>query len=188
MKMKLLVGMLAALMCVSYSHADAVSWWSSLTLSGGTIQDRFGNDILQTSDWAARILTVSSSNQGYSTALGAGTQWSDPGADGEFYLSFDYNSVGNPLNGSAIFTRFYDNADWTLATHYADVGFSTINWPSAVPPATPNSYDYVTGPVVAGDWQQVVPEPATALLFGIGGMGAWMIRRNKLKSKEEADA
>jgi hypothetical protein len=35
---------------------------------------------------------------------------------------------------------------------------------------------------------QVVPEPATALLFGIGGMGAWMIRRKNLKSKEEADA
>lgn len=35
---------------------------------------------------------------------------------------------------------------------------------------------------------QVVPEPATALLFGIGAMGAWMVRRNKIKSKEQADA
>jgi hypothetical protein len=34
----------------------------------------------------------------------------------------------------------------------------------------------------------VIPEPATALLFGIGGMGAWMLRRNKVKSKEETDA
>jgi formylglycine-generating enzyme len=32
-----------------------------------------------------------------------------------------------------------------------------------------------------------IPEPATALLFGIGGFGAWLVRRNKLKSKEEMD-
>lgn len=35
---------------------------------------------------------------------------------------------------------------------------------------------------------QVIPEPTTALLFGIGAMGAWLVRRNKIKSKEEADA
>jgi formylglycine-generating enzyme len=33
-----------------------------------------------------------------------------------------------------------------------------------------------------------IPEPATAILFGLGGMGAWILRRNKLKSKEDADA
>lgn len=32
-----------------------------------------------------------------------------------------------------------------------------------------------------------IPEPATFLLFGLGGMGAWLFRRNKLKSKEEMD-
>jgi hypothetical protein len=35
---------------------------------------------------------------------------------------------------------------------------------------------------------QVVPEPATFLLFGMGGIGAWLIRRNRMKSQEEADA
>jgi subtilisin-like proprotein convertase family protein len=30
-----------------------------------------------------------------------------------------------------------------------------------------------------------VPEPATFILFGIGGMGAWLLRRNKLKSSSD---
>ena len=34
----------------------------------------------------------------------------------------------------------------------------------------------------------VVPEPATALLFGIGGLGAFIVRRNKQKAQEETDA
>lgn len=33
----------------------------------------------------------------------------------------------------------------------------------------------------------VIPEPATALLFGIGGVGAWLVRRNKFKAKEGVD-
>lgn len=33
-----------------------------------------------------------------------------------------------------------------------------------------------------------IPEPATALLFGIGSLGAWMVRRNKAKAKEEMGA
>lgn len=35
----------------------------------------------------------------------------------------------------------------------------------------------------------LIPEPATALLFGIGGIGAWLLRRNKkLTAEENADA
>jgi len=30
-----------------------------------------------------------------------------------------------------------------------------------------------------------VPEPSTVLLFGIGGMGAWLLRRNRMKAQQE---
>ena len=32
-----------------------------------------------------------------------------------------------------------------------------------------------------------IPEPATALLFGLGGIGAWMLRRNKKKIEDDDD-
>jgi formylglycine-generating enzyme required for sulfatase activity len=33
----------------------------------------------------------------------------------------------------------------------------------------------------------MIPEPSTVLLFGLGGLGAWLLRRNKLKSREDAE-
>jgi formylglycine-generating enzyme required for sulfatase activity len=33
----------------------------------------------------------------------------------------------------------------------------------------------------------MIPEPGTALLFGIGGIGAWLLRRNRVKSRESAE-
>jgi hypothetical protein len=38
--------------------------------------------------------------------------------------------------------------------------------------------------IIAGQYQQV-PEPATLLLFGLGGAGAWFLRRNKRPQIEE---
>ncbi len=32
-----------------------------------------------------------------------------------------------------------------------------------------------------------VPEPATIILFGIGGIGAWLVRRNRLKTNEKCE-
>jgi formylglycine-generating enzyme required for sulfatase activity len=53
-----------------------------------------------------------------------------------------------------------------------------------------NRYDYYpsTEDLTLGFRVVAIPEPATALLFGIGGMGVWMLRRNKVKSKEEMDS
>ncbi len=33
----------------------------------------------------------------------------------------------------------------------------------------------------------MIPEPATVLLFGLGGIGAWLFRRNRIKSREDVE-
>ena len=63
---------------------------------------------------------------------------------------------------------------------------------SALPQTIEMNTDLANGNAVGKnglgvDSAQVVPEPATFLLFGIGGMGAWLIRRNKMQVKEEAE-
>ena len=173
------------LLCMAgRSFSDTVNWYSSSVFSGsstfdvgykpswdysGPWDEAWGNmadygyqAIPQYCDWAVRILTVGSENEVFAAN---GNQWFDAGVDGVFYQAFNYNSVDNPLNGVAIFTRFYDNADWTLATGHADVGFTTINWPSAQAPMPPNEYFYDIGKVAIA-----IPEPSTALLLGTGGM------------------
>ncbi len=39
-----------------------------------------------------------------------------------------------------------------------------------------------TGVIIAA-----VPEPSTVLLFGLGGIGAWLLRRNRIKSREDVE-
>lgn len=172
---------LVSIACRSFS--DTVNWHSdtALTTSGVDVYDVDSNFVPQTSLWAVRILLSSNSNEVFSAT---GGQWSDVGADGSFYQAFSYNSVGNPFNGQAIFTRIYNNSNWMDATYQADVGFTTINWPSATPPSPANTYYYnigvVSGGLVGsgGSWY-AVPEPATMGLFGLGAIGTWLIRRKK---------
>lgn len=41
----------------------------------------------------------------------------------------------------------------------------------------------IGGGIIVGTYTQI-PEPATVLLFGLGGIGAWLLRRNRAKSRE----
>lgn len=60
----------------------------------------------------------------------------------------------------------------------------------SIPDAGGNNLADYSLATVSGTWQnvQAIPEPATFMLFGIGGFGAWLVRRNKLNSKYGADA
>lgn len=77
---------------------------------------------------------------------------------------------GTTYNGESGW--FIESAAVTLADLEAPIGGTDLDV----------AFDF------SGATWQAVPEPATFLLFGIGGFGAWLLRRNKLKAKEEADA
>ncbi|MCU0857799.1 MAG: PEP-CTERM sorting domain-containing protein [Pontiellaceae bacterium] len=85
------------------------------------------------------------------------------------------------LYSDKVYTVIYDAATIGAASH-AVVLDSTPFTLGAADPAS-----YVLSSVAGGRTWVAVPEPATFLLFGIGGMGAWLLRRNKIKSMEEEE-
>jgi hypothetical protein len=94
--------------------------------------------------------------------------------------SYGFSIVKCSSDGNSIYSVIFNSTDSLTATKWAviDSAVATVSF-------SPFTFNYNPGGVVAGDWQ-AVPEPATALLFGFGGFGAWLIRRNKkLKAQEE---
>lgn len=69
----------------------------------------------------------------------------------------------------------YDNADKSLASMYlSSVVLALPDAPEVAGPTDINvNFDFT------GQTWQAIPEPATVLLFGIGGMGAWLLRRRQ---------
>jgi hypothetical protein len=119
------------------------------------------------------VTTILSSGKGGVTW---GTTFSAPGGSlglGDYVYSVLFNAATIASAYNYKYTTMTDGL-------FAGGGNSWYTLPASDGDAT-----YKT--TTLSDWQ-AVPEPATALLFGIGGMGAWMVRRSKLKSKEEADA
>ncbi len=87
--------------------------------------------------------------------------------------------------GLDVFYRIYNNASVPSVPYWQiDSAIATLqDLEGGFLPGANN----VTLSFSGSEWV-AVPEPATALLFGIGGMSAFIIRRNKKKAQEEADA
>jgi len=86
--------------------------------------------------------------------------------------------------GKNVYTVVFDNANYTLANNFFVFSLNDFGTSIKTLSNTPNdTYGVVNG----GYW--AIPEPATALLFILGSMGAWLARRNnKMKADAEADA
>lgn len=124
------------------------------------------------------------------TENGSGNEWAN--------FSFSYVNAGFTA-GYVYALIFQDNnvqvGDWYYYTPMlALVNLGGLDFPQDLAvntdPINGNAIDSITGggTSTAGLVAQVVPEPATFGLMALGGIGAWLLRRNKLKSKEEADA
>ncbi len=98
------------------------------------------------------------------------------------YYGIDGKSI-DIANNIPVFSVILNAATTEAATQYLVIDSATFNSGSAAPPATANAYT-LAAPV--GTWQNVVPEPATIGLFGLGALSAWIVRRNKMKATEEA--
>jgi hypothetical protein len=176
---KIMMLVMALVISVSSSNADTIErlWNSLLTPAPG-----MGGEVNGTG--AGWWVTVWNMTDG--VASGGGNTVSTFGwITGYGYAINDF-TFGSATESDSVALRLYNNANPLSATMYID-SITTIlpDLDDLVPPG-PTDLN-VTFNFSGQSWQ-AVPEPATALLFGIGGMGAWMVRRSKLKSKEEADA
>ncbi len=187
MKKVLLMAMIA-LVAISSSRAATINWTGTFLLGsdsyvhdGKTLQDNWHIALYQGSTLTVDINNLDEGKLSYSTAVGIqGFPVPAPGR----YVRIDPLSNLTIADNLNIYTVIFDNADYNVATNYAIIDSSVFNVGN-----NPNPINYspnLSGSTISinGNWQ-AIPEPTTFLLFAMGGFGAWLVRRNKLKVKEE---
>jgi hypothetical protein len=180
--MKKLVILFTVLGMTYYAHAisNSIIWSNS-----PAIYDWTGVLVPTNSSWIVRLYESADASINFSNLLPTGddtyTGHQFAFASSGLTAGFSKKTIMNPptiANGDKIYSVIFDSADSLTATKWAviDSALATVSF---------TTFNYNPGGVAAGDWQ-AVPEPATALLFGLGGFGAWLIRRNKkLKAQED---
>lgn len=117
--------------------------------------------------------------------------------DGDNYMTYAYGGLQSYVNATfsatPVYARIFQDGtpnvgDWYAFTEILTplnlVGTDFPQSLSLAPTTTlgiddlATKLDPTTNSGIAGN-AQVVPEPATLLLFGIGGMGAWLLRRRQ---------
>jgi hypothetical protein len=191
LKMKRNIIITVLLLAGLLAHAGTIDrMWSSLftlapTLTSGEVDGtgigwwvevyNFTDDAIATGNTTASL--------GWSTGFGYVIAGPAP----------DFNFAFSATETDQVYMRLYNGPTVSGTPYNGESGWyiqsatlTLVDIVDDINPPSPGQTD-VTFNFSGQSWQ-AVPEPATALLFGIGGMGAWMVRRNKLKSKEEADA
>ncbi|MFA6172465.1 MAG: PEP-CTERM sorting domain-containing protein [Kiritimatiellales bacterium] len=175
--MKSLMAMFAvlAIACTPVMAQQDIVWGNNTD-----VVDWLGNGVTDANSWIVRLYESTNSTINFANLVPTGDDtwtgiefnWGGVGVDGFAYVvtpggDTTYGLLQNDKTYSVIF----NSSSFATATRWAVIDDSTtiVNY-------GPTGFDYDAGGTVAGDWQ-VVPEPATFLLFGMGGMGAWMVRR-----------
>ncbi len=89
---------------------------------------------------------------------------------------------------TAVFNYVFNTGDWNFTVNSQQIsGTATANLAFDQIRIGADIYNYKDIAVSEINVTSAIPEPATFLLFGLGGMGAWMLRRHKAKSNVELD-
>lgn len=182
--MKRLVLLFVLLGMTGYVQAapPTIIWSNS-----AAIYDWTGTLIPSNSSWIVRLYESTDSAINFTDMLPSGddtytgnqfTFGSGGLTDGFCKKQISYPT--NIVNGDKVYSVIFNSADISTSTRWAVIDDSVAT-------ASLPLFQYNPGGATAGDWQ-VVPEPATVLLFGLGGMGAWLLRRNRKPMDEDADS
>lgn len=198
---RIFISMVAVILLATSAGASQIQWandseiydWSG---SGHLVLDSYTSynvGLYKSVDVGIEFGLVGGIATNYSddTWTGYEFSWNSQGADGfgadiVFFSDTTWGILPGDKIYSVIFTDMITTSGTATNGYFAviDDALATVNYTAGNMVYDPGG---VNSGLVGGGWQ-VVPEPATALLFGIGGMGAWLFRRSKLKSKEESDA
>ena len=162
---------------------------TDITSGGATVLTYLSSDSTIDFD-AGALLSSTYGNDFFYAALGNGL----PGRMTTDYMS-ESIATGTDYSG---FYAYAIVLDVSLATFNSTYGGDVANVVAGTYYDVTSMFgtltDLNTSPVPTADTfvtsnlqttSQVVPEPATIGLFGLGALSAWIIRRNKLQAREE---
>ena len=119
---------------------------------------------------------------GDDTWTGISFNWNSAGADGFASAIIPSSDTTWGVNaGNKIYSVIFNNTPNSGYFAIIDSVLATVSYPGDAMTYNPGG---VNGGLqsAGGDWQ-AIPEPATFALFGMGGIGAWLIRRKNRMSK-----
>jgi len=127
--------------------------------------------------------------------------FADGSTDSDEVLTGVTTALSSGKTGTIWGDIFFSPGDVGLGDNLVSVVFNSSSIAAASEYWYTSAFETITGTTGPGGSYQtpgtdildtyttteVVPEPATAMLFGIGGMGAWMLRRKNQRAKKDEE-